>query len=88
MGIAAPWDPVEAAEMAAAQAAEEARLQREREEEEQRKKAIAEALEKARDLLLMGKSTAFVSAMFPNFQGQIGNLVGELRSQGVQIPKR
>jgi hypothetical protein len=94
LGVVIPWDPVEAAEIAAAAVAHQAALQRRREqaeleakEAEVRKKETTEVLEKARELFKAGNSHAAVKAMFPKFATAIAVLVGELRKQGVQIAK-
>ncbi len=88
LGIAVPWDPAEAAQIAAEEAAGEARLKREREQQELRTKEAAEVLEKARHLFTAGNSHAVVRAMFPNFTTEIANLVGALRREGVTIAAR
>jgi len=87
LGIPDPWDPVETAQIAAYEAAEEARQKQMREEEEQRKKEAAEVLEKARTLFQAGTSHATVRGMFPTHEGRIGQLVGDLRRQGVHVPR-
>jgi hypothetical protein len=92
LGIAIPWDPAEAAQMAAAQAAAEVRHQQWLEEEKLRqaaeelsRKATEQVLEQATQLFKAGTSHAAVRARFPNFANEIGGLVGRLRSQGVRI---
>lgn len=87
LAISIPWDAAEAAQMAADEAAKEAFRKRMLEEDERRKQEIAEVLEKARSLFMAGNSHTAVRGMFPNYAGQIGGLVGELRRQGVQIPR-
>jgi hypothetical protein len=85
LGMAIPWDPAEAAQIAADQAAEEARAKQRREQEEQRKKDVAEVLQKARELFKAGNSHSAVSTKFPSFSNEISKLVGELRKEGVRI---
>jgi hypothetical protein len=87
LDVAIPWDPAEAAQMAADKAASEAQAQRAREQEELRKKETAGVLEKARQLFKDGNSHAAVRAMFPAFTTAIGDLVGALRKEGLQIAK-
>jgi hypothetical protein len=94
LGVVVPWDPVEAAEIAAAEVAHQAALQRQREQAELdaiqaelRAKETAEVLEKARELFKAGNSHAAVRAAFPQFATQIASLVGELRKQGMQIAR-
>jgi hypothetical protein len=85
LGIAVPWDPTEAAQMAAKTAADEARLQQIREREELHAKQLPEVLENATRLLKTGHSHSAVKATFPAFTNEIAKLVGELRKDGVQI---
>lgn len=87
LGITVPWDPAEAAQMAAAEAAKESERRMREEEEEQLKKETAEVLEKARSLFMGGNSHSAVRNVFPQFSGQIANLVGAMRSQGVHIAR-
>jgi hypothetical protein len=87
LGIAVPFDPVEAAQMVAEQAAQEARLQQHREQEVLRAKQTAEVVERARLLFQQGNSHTVVRARFPEFASAIATLVGELRRQGVQVLK-
>ena len=87
LGIACPWDPQETAEIAAEQAA---RLQHEHEERERaelRIKQKAEVIQKAAELFKTGASHSTVRGMFPNFSNEIGQLVGNLRNQGLQIAR-
>jgi hypothetical protein len=88
LGIAVPWDPVEAAQIAADEAARQVQLQQERELAELRAKKTAEVLENARQLFKTGNSHATVRAMFPAFETAIASLVGEMRKEGVQIATR
>ncbi len=88
LGIELPWDPAEAAQLAAEKAAREARVKQEREQQELRTKEAAEALEKARELFKAGNSHGLVRATFPNFTTEIANLVGALRKEGVKIATR
>ena len=88
LGVTIPWDPVEAAQMAADEAARQVRLQQQRELEELRAKETDEVLEKACQLFKTGNSHAAVRAMFPQFTTAIASLVGEMRKEGVQIATR
>jgi hypothetical protein len=88
LGIAVPWDPAEAAQIAADEAARQVRLQQERELAELRAKKTAEVLENARQLFKTGNSHAAVRAMFPAFETAIASLVGAMRKEGVQIATR
>lgn len=89
LGISIPWDPAEAAQIEAKWAAEEtARFQREKEQREQLAafcSALPEPLQKVAELLKTGNSHSAVRAMFPDLEGKISGLVGELRKRGVQI---
>ena len=88
LGIALPWDPVEAARIAAEEAASQVRLQQERALAEPRATKTSEVLENARQLFKTGNSHAAVRALFPEFTTAIATLVGVLRKEGVQIATR
>ena len=88
LAISVPWDAAEAAQLAAEETEKEARSKRWLEEEERRKQQTAEVLNKARALFEAGDSHTAVRALFPNYAGQIGNLVGDLRWQGQNIPRQ
>jgi hypothetical protein len=88
LGVAIPWDPVEAAQVAAEQAVRQAEMQQDHERQALRAKETAEALENARQLFKTGNSHAVVRAKLPKFTTEIASLVGELRKQGVQIARR
>jgi hypothetical protein len=88
LGVAVPWDPAEAAQIAADEAARQVRLQQERELAELRAKKTAEVLENARQLFKTGNSHAAVRTMFPAFETAIASLVGAMRKEGVQIATR
>ena len=85
LGVAVPWDPVEAAQIAAYVAAEEQRRKEEELQNELRAKGRAEVLEKARALFKAGNSHVAVRAMFPLFTNEIAMLVGAMRKEGVKI---